>query len=128
LTKQKGTCGLIIDAWFAGLIQVCLSDALAYEYISVLSHKLSPVRWQRAQTAIRTLFDRADFIPIYYSWRPVSPDPGDDMVVDCAMNANAITITWNKKDFRTAEKYLGLQVMTPLELVAWLAELAEQGD
>jgi putative PIN family toxin of toxin-antitoxin system len=122
LTKQKGTCGLIIDAWLAELIQVCVSNALAYEYIDVLSRKLSPAKWQSAKTAVLTLLRKAEFISIYYSWRPSSPDPGDDLVIDCAMNANVPVVTSNKKDFRLAEKELGLRVMTPLEFIAVLAK------
>ena len=31
LTKQDGAAGLIIDAWLAGLLEVCVSNAIAYE-------------------------------------------------------------------------------------------------
>ncbi len=41
LTKQGGACGLIIDAWIAGLLNVYVSNALAYEYIDVLSRNIS---------------------------------------------------------------------------------------
>ena len=44
LTKQGGASGLIIDAWLAGLMTVCISNALAYEYDDVLSRKLSEER------------------------------------------------------------------------------------
>ena len=54
-----------------------------------------------------------------------TPDPGDDSVVDCAMNAGAVVITSNLRDFRNAEASLGLQVMTPVELVI---KLASNGD
>jgi hypothetical protein len=54
---------------------------------------------------------------IYYSWRPTSPDAGDDLVIDCAMNANAIVTTFNCRDFSKARDSLGLQVITPVELV-----------
>ncbi len=43
LTRQGGACGLIIDAWRAGFISGCISNALAYEYGDVLSRKLSEV-------------------------------------------------------------------------------------
>ncbi|WP_235612131.1 PIN domain-containing protein [Gloeocapsopsis dulcis] len=64
---------------------------------------------------------RSQFTTIYYSWRPTSPDAGDDLVIDCAMNANAIVTTSNLRDFRNAKESLGLQVMTPAELVTKLA-------
>ena len=122
LSKKKGACGLLVDAWLAGLIQVCVSNALAYEYKDVLSRKFGPNRWKEAQIALRTLLEVAEFASIHYTWRPASPDPGDDMVIDCAMNANAYLVTSNVKDFRRAQLELGLKVMTPVECAMILAE------
>jgi len=122
LTRQGGATGLIVDAWLSGLLEVYVSNALAYEYIDVLSRKLSDSRWSKLQPVLGTLLKTAYFTPIYYSWRPISPDAGDDLVVDCAMNAGAIVITANLKDFRQAEESLGLQVMTPIELIIYLAK------
>jgi predicted nucleic acid-binding protein len=104
------------------LIRVYVSDALAFEYLDVLSRKLSPAKWLQAQIALRTLLAKAEFILIYYSWRPASPEPGDDLVIDCAMNANALLITANIKDFRAAQTDLGLQILTPLEFIGVLAK------
>ena len=122
LTKQGGASGLLIDSWLAGLLEVYISNALAYEYVDVLFRKLSQSRWQKLQPILKTLISKTKFTPIYYSWRPTSPDPGDDLVIDCGMNAAAIIITLNVKDFRRAQKSLGLQIMTPTELIIKLAE------
>lgn len=121
LTKQGSACSLIIDVWFAQLINVCVSDALVYEYIDVLERKFSPQKWQQVQIVLATLLHQSTFTSIFYTWRPTSPDPGDDLVIDCAMNANAIVVTANVKDFRLAHQELGLQVMRPVEFVNWLA-------
>ncbi len=121
LTKQGGAAGFIVDAWLAGLIQVCVSTALAYEYEDVLARKLSEIRWQKLQPVLSTLLGKVEFTVIYYSWRPTSPDPGDDFVIDCAMNAGAVVVTSNTRDFQRAKGSLGLQVMTPTELVIKLA-------
>jgi predicted nucleic acid-binding protein len=124
LTKQGGACGLIVDAWLAGgLFQVCVSNALAYEYKDVLSRQLSSKRWQKLKPVLGALLVGAQFTTIYYSWRPSSPDPGDELVIDCAMNAGAIVITSNIRDFQRAKQSLGLQVMTPVELVIKLASI-----
>lgn len=121
LTKQGGAAGLVIDAWLAGLLTVYVSNALAYEYVDVLSRKLSEKRWQTLRPVLGKLLNLCQLAVIYYSWRPTSPDPGDDLVIDCAMNAGAIVITSNLRDFRNAEASLGLRVMTPVELVVKLA-------
>lgn len=117
LTKKGSACGLLIDAWLAGLVQVCISDALAYEYTDVLSRKLSPTKWQKTRPILKTLLRKANFVAIHYSWRPASPDPGDDLVINCAMNASALLVTANIKDFRRAQVELGLSVWTPPEFV-----------
>jgi len=121
LTKQGSAAGFLIEAWLNGLLQVHVSNALAYEYEDVLSRKLSDVRWQELKPVLGTLLSCAKFTTIYYSWRPTSPDEGDDLVIDCAMNASAIVTTFNLRDFRNARESLGLQVMTPAELVIKLA-------
>jgi predicted nucleic acid-binding protein len=125
LTKQGGASGLIIDAWLAGLMVVCISNALAYEYDDVLSRKLSEERWSMLQPVLEKLLNVAQYTNIYFSWRPTSPDAGDDLVIDCAMNAGAIVVTSNIRDFRSAKDSLGLRIMTPAEFINLLA-LGEQ--
>lgn len=121
LTKQGGASGLMIDAWLAGLMVVCVSNALAYEYSDVLSRKLSEERWSRLKPVLGQLLSIAQYTNIYFSWRPTSPDAGDDLVIDCAMNAGAIVITSNIRDFQSAKKSLGLRVLTPVQFVEALA-------
>ena len=122
LTKKGGACGLIVDALVADLFKACVSSALAYEYTDVFARKFSPSKWDIVQPILKTVLRKANHTPIYYSWRPASPDPGDDLVIDCAMNANAFVVTANIKDFRKAQAELGLTVMTPVQFVMLLAE------
>lgn len=122
LTQKGGAAGLLVDAWLGRMPEVCVSNALAYEYAEVLSRQLSPHRWQQMRPVLETLLDRARFVTIYYSWRPISPDPGDDHVIDCAMNAGAVVITSNLRDFQSASIALGLRVFTPVEAILHLLE------
>lgn len=121
LTKQGGATGLIIDAWLAGLMVVCVSNALAYEYDDVLSRKLSEERWSQLRPVLGQLLSVAQYTNIYFSWRPTSPDAGDDLVIDCAMNAGVIVVTSNIRDFRSAKESLGVQVLIPVQFVNILA-------
>ena len=120
LTRKGGACGLIIDAWHAGLFTVCMSNALAYEYDDVLSLKFSEHRWNETKPLLTELVgDHAEFVKVWFSWRPVSPDPGDDHVIDCAMNARALVVTSNVRDFKEAVRTLGLKVMTPVNFLEY---------
>lgn len=122
LTKRGTTAGVIIEAWLADMFQAFATNTLAYEYRDVLSRKLSPSRWQQLQPALGSLLKNAQFVDTYYSWRPISPDPGDDHIIDCAMNSNAIIVTANLRDFRLAQESLGVQVMSPLEFMLELGK------
>ena len=117
LTRRGGAAGTLVDAWLAGQIYVCVSNAVAYEYVDVLSRKLSTARWERVKPVLAVLLARAHFVTLYYRWRPISPDPGDDHVIDCAMNAGAMVVTANLRHFQTAQKSLGLRVIRAAEAV-----------
>lgn len=121
LTKQGGACALIVEAWDNEEFQAYVSNALAYEYFEVLQRKLSPARWQAAHPVLIRLLGKAEFIHRYFTWRPSSPDLGDEHVIDCAMTARAAVVTSNTRDFREAQKSLNLIVMTPVEMISALA-------
>ncbi|ETR66459.1 MAG: nucleotide binding protein, PINc [Candidatus Magnetoglobus multicellularis str. Araruama] len=121
LTKKNSAPGILIDSWLAGLFDVYISNALAYEYSDVLSRKLSSRRWNTLKPVLGTLLSKCNFTKIYYSWRPNSQDPNDDHVIDCAMNSSATLITFNRKDFKNAINFLDLQVMSPVEALIMLA-------
>ena len=121
LTKQGGACGLVIDAWLNEQFRPCVSTALEYEYVDVLSRKLSVTRWRALRPVMGLLLAQSEWVTIYYTWRPASPDPGDDLMIDCAMNAGALIVTNNSKDFRTAAQMLGVVVMSAPEFIKRLA-------
>lgn len=60
---------------------------------------------------------------IFYLWRPVLRDPQDDHVLELAVKANAMIVTWNVKDFVPAFTRFGREVITPRDLLKRLGEL-----
>jgi hypothetical protein len=93
---------------------------LAYQYADVLGRKLSAERWANLKPVLGRMLALAEPVLIHFTWRPTSPDPGDDLVIDCAMNAGAPVVTVNVRDFRRANQSLGLIAFTPVELLARL--------
>ena len=121
LSRKGSACGLIVDTWHAGLLTACVSNPLICEYHDVFSRKFSERRWSQLKPLLGELInDHGKFITVWFSWRPVSPDPADDHVIDCAMNARAPVVTSNVRDFRIAERELGLNVMTPVTFLKHL--------
>ncbi len=52
--------------------------------------------------------------PIWWRLRPMSPDPGDDLVIEAAFNAGAdIVVTSNERDLAKPCSVLGIRTVTP---------------
>jgi predicted nucleic acid-binding protein len=57
-------------------------------------------------------------IVIDFRWRPQLADPNDEMVLECAVNAQAAAIvTFNGRDFLPQASQFGVQVLAPNVLV-----------
>lgn len=53
-----------------------------------------------------------------FQWRPQVRDPGDEMVLEAAINGRAdILVTFNVSDFATASERFGIQVLRPRDLL-----------
>lgn len=54
---------------------------------------------------------------IFFLWRPVLKDPGDDMVLELAVKARArFIVTYNQRDFAEAGRF-GIEAVTPGEFL-----------
>lgn len=122
LTKRNSVSTLILRAWHAKLFSPCVSMALQYEYLDVLSRKLSKERWKRVEPAVNSLLLKAEKVSVNYLWRPISPDPGDDFIIDCAMNGRAWVVSYNIREFLLARVGLGLTMLPPIEFLKILVE------
>ncbi len=119
---RQGTCGAIVDAWVARRFRPCVTTALALEYEAVLLRGRSPERCEQVRRALQALLSRAAHVVVHLSYRPQSPDPGDDLVIDCAMNGRAAVVTSNRRDFESAARSLGFSLLSPTEFLARLQE------
>lgn len=125
MTKRGSAPGWIVDSWLAGVFAPCVSTSLAFEYEATLSTKLSEAGWSLVKPLFAALLREALYVEIFYTWRPSSPDPGDEHVIDCALNAGALLVTSNEKDFRTAVGQLGLRLASPTDFLQAMLALDE---
>ncbi len=57
-------------------------------------------------------------VETYFHWRPQVRDPGDEMVLEAAINSQAdILVTFNVSDFAAASGRFGIQVLRPRDLL-----------
>ena len=101
-----------------------LSVPLVCEYQDVLKRSEFGDTWTEAE--IDELLDLICSIgvkhDIWYLWRPLLQDEGDEFVAELAIAAQAGSIvTFNKKDFKSVEKF-GVKILTPQEFLREIGE------
>jgi len=104
--------------------------ALALEYIEVSTRRstlqgtnISSADAERFANQVIALLDPVE---IRFDWRPLAPDPDDDLVMMAALNGAAdAVVTFNLRDFLAPAHAFGLQVMTPAHILMKVGENRE---
>ena len=60
----------------------------------------------------------AEPVQLFFRWRPQLRDPGDEMVLEAAVNGKASAIaTFNERDLREARHIFDIEVLRPGEVL-----------
>jgi predicted nucleic acid-binding protein len=115
LRSRRGASFRLLSEVGRGKFEIALSVPLVLEYEdALLRHApvtgLSP----RDVDAILDYFcSVAHLQTIFFLWRPLLPDPKDDLVLELAVAAGCRTVvTYNVRDFRAGES-LGIRARQP---------------
>ena len=97
-----------------------LSVALALEYEAkcmLAEHRLAAgLTVAEAANYIDGLIAMAEPVQMHFRWRPQLHDPGDELVLEAAVNGRASAIvTFNEKGLREAWQSFGIEVIRPGE-------------
>lgn len=112
-----------MDAWTERRFLPCVSTALTLEYEDVLVRKVGRERRESALQALQALLVRSEHVLIHFTYCPSSPDPSDDLVVDCVLNGHALLVTENVADFKKPARELGFRVVRPRRFLEILEEV-----
>jgi len=99
------------------------SNALFQEYEDVISRPDILTRCPLSTSEIRELLNAfyrvCRWLPIYFLWRPNTPDEGDNFLVELALAGNAeVIVTNNLRDLnRTELSFPDLAVLSPEQLL-----------
>ncbi len=122
LRSRRGASFVILQAIRRGLVKGSASTALLLEYADVLQRAENLrqfwVAADEVEVILGVLASLLEPVPIYFRWRPQLNDPNDEMVLECAVNAQASAIvTFNRRDFWPAAAQFQVDVMPPGDLV-----------
>ena len=120
--SDAGASRQLLQAALMGRITVLASTALMLQYEEVL---LRPETLQRADVGAHGALDFLDglcavcqSVAVRVRWRPQSPDSGDDLVIDAAVNGLAdIIATFNLRDLRAPAARFGIMAEPPADIL-----------
>ena len=119
LKSSRGASFRLLSLVAHDLFTLHLSTPLVTENEAVLKRGHTVLSDEEIGDVIDFLCSRAVLHEIFYLWRPVLKDPGDDFILELAVKATAAIITWNGSDFIHAVRF-GVAVMSPTEFLASL--------
>lgn len=122
LTSSQGASHAVLQAVAAGQIDIAASTALWLEYESVLKREevraMHGLSVKQIDGILSALAVWVHPVMLHYIWRPQLRDPGDEMVLEAAVNGQVDAIvTHNTRDFARVAPTFGLQVLTPAQTV-----------
>jgi putative PIN family toxin of toxin-antitoxin system len=100
------------------LVNVAL--ALEYEATCLLAeHRLAAgLDLRQAGIFVDAVIAMAEPVETHFMWRPQLRDPGDELVLEAAVNGKADAIvTFNRRDFGSFPQMFGVEVLTPAEAI-----------
>jgi putative PIN family toxin of toxin-antitoxin system len=110
--SRRGPAFRLVSAAGQGSFEISVSVPLVLEYEEVL-RRSTALEEHEILDILRFLCSVANRQTIYFLWRPILPDPKDDMVLELAVaSRSASIVTYNGRDFAAARKF-GIEVMTP---------------
>jgi putative PIN family toxin of toxin-antitoxin system len=122
LRSQSGASAELIRLATRGRLTLIGSLSLAREYLDVCARPEVRARLEMPEAqAIRFAMGVTallDPVEVNFKWRPLGPDPGDDHVIEAALNGRADAIvTFNARDFTEVSKRFNLPVATPTAIL-----------
>jgi putative PIN family toxin of toxin-antitoxin system len=122
LRSRQGASFVILQAIRRGLLSGRASTALLLEYADVFKRDANLRQFwmgpDEVDTILGVLATVLEPVVIDFRWRPQLRDPNDEMVLECAVNAQAKAIvTFNTRDFLPGASRFGVEVVPPNVLV-----------
>jgi putative PIN family toxin of toxin-antitoxin system len=123
MRSPRGASAAILREARLERVTLLLSVALAMEYEAVCSkaeHRLAAgLSEKEADMFVTAVVAMAEPVKTHFLWRPQLRDPGDEMVLEAAVNGRAdALVTFNTRDYGLAPSRFGMEVLLPREAIA----------
>src|SRR5215475_5327630 len=122
MRSPNGASAEILRRARQGRVTLLVSVPLAMEYEATCSeaeHQLAAGLSEReVEIFLNAVMAMAEPVRTHFLWRPQLRDPGDEMVLEAAVNGQAdALVTFNVRDFGSVPERFGIEVMIPREAI-----------
>ena len=122
MRSPSGASAAILRAVRDGQATLLLTVTLALEYEAVCSeaeHRLaSGLSEREVDVFVTAVIALAQPVETHFLWRPQLRNPGDEMVLEAAVNGRAdALVTFNGRDFGSAPSHFGVEQLRPGETI-----------
>lgn len=120
--SSSGASAAILAMAIRGELEVAISAAMVLEYEAVALREEHLDAGRTNVDEVRAIIDSlvvvGHHVEPHFRWRPQLRDPGDELVLEAAVNGRASAIvTFNRRDFLPAARRFGLEVVLPREIL-----------
>ncbi|MCY3970882.1 MAG: putative toxin-antitoxin system toxin component, PIN family [Acidobacteria bacterium] len=126
LRSPIGASAALVDHALNATFVLVLSVPLALEYEAVCldpaQRIVSGLSETEVEAVVSALCAVAAPVAARFLWRPQLRDPGDEMVLETAINGEAdALVTFNRRDFGPAPERFGIALLSPQEALRRLS-------
>jgi len=125
LRSDEGASFRLLSLVGRGRFEIALSVGLVLEYEDVLLRHLPHSPFDEDDVGV--LLDYFCAVghrqEIFYLWRPMLKDPGDDLILELAVaSRSAVIVTFNARHFTGCEVF-GIRILTPRTFLEEIGEI-----
>lgn len=96
---------------------------LEYEDVSRRSGNAPGLSAQDITDILDLLYHESHRQLVWFSWRPISTDPGDDLVLEAAIASGCdFVVSFNERHLKAAREF-GIEILRPAELLKLIGEI-----
>ena len=125
LRSRNGASFLLLSLLPSEKFALNVSIPLILEYEDVLKRSVSELNFdlEEIDEILNNLCAMANRHDVFYLWRPLLRDPGDDLILELAVKANCnYIVTYNKQDFTGVDTF-GVKIVNAREFLHIIGEL-----
>lgn len=124
-TFWRGTPFTCLTAWAQGRFEIVVSPALLAEYQETVEELHHDYPNRPTVSWVEALTDNATLVFPMERASGATPDPGDEMILECALAAETdVIVSGDKKHLLSLRRFRGIPILSPADFLRSLPAIS----